>query len=69
MNSYHRNHHFVFIDEIGFNNSLSINYGYSKKGKKAVNFTFPKSPNLTVMAAMDTEQILGIQILKGGAKA
>ncbi len=56
---------FIFIDETGFNQSLSPVYGYSKIGEKCAITSKFKTQNYSVVAAITKSKILGFQIFKG----
>jgi len=60
-----RNLTFIFIDESGFNASLSPLYGYSRVGQRCLISSKPDTENYSVIAAITQEKILGYQVFKG----
>ena len=59
----------IFIDETGFNQSLTPLYGYAKLGEKCWINTTGKRDNYSVLAAITKSNVLGFQIFKGSITA
>lgn len=59
----------IFIDETGFNQSLTHTYGYSKIGERCVIETAARTTNITVLAAITKGRILCYQLLEGSSRA
>lgn len=59
---------FIYIDETGFNNLLLPIYGYYKKGHPWILKTHAQIKNLSVVAAITEDEILGFQIIRETTK-
>jgi hypothetical protein len=53
------------IDETGFNKNMIPNYGFAIKNQKCYVPVLPKSKNYSVISAVTSETLMGIQIFEG----
>ena len=58
----------IYLDESSFNLNLSNLYGYAKKNEKFVSVVPPKSENISLLAAVSDDGILGFMVFKGSVK-
>lgn len=63
------NYNIIYVDEVGFNQNMIKNYGFSKRKKQIKMITPPKSDNYSVIAALNVEGFLGFQIFRGAVKS
>lgn len=64
---HHSNENIIYLDKTGFNLHTHTNYGYSPKNSKAyINVPANKGVNLSLMAAISVNGVVGYR-LQGGA--
>jgi transposase len=66
LSCYKKKYYFIYLDETSFNAQLRSLYGHSLKGQAIKITTSKKSFNYSVIASMDSDGIIGIQIFKYG---
>ncbi len=59
----------VYMDETGLNKNMIPKYGFTIKNQKYYVPALPKSKNYSVISAVNSETILGIQIFEGSIKS
>ncbi len=55
----------IFMDEAGFNRSLTGNYGWAPRGETPIIVTPSKGKNATVIGAIDQDGIVGLGVMEG----
>lgn len=60
---------FIYLDETGFNNTLIPIHGYCKKNQSLLYSGPPKCPNISVLAAMTDDGLMGYQIFEKSVTA
>jgi len=53
----------IYLDEVGFDLSLSALYGYCRKNEKLIAITKEKGIRRSVMCAITINKVLGIKII------
>lgn len=59
----------IYVDECSFQACMAPTYAWAKKGKRLPVVVEPKSVNITLLAAMSRQGLIGIQIFSGAAKS
>jgi len=60
---------FIYIDESGFGNYTIPNYAYAKNSSRCIYNVEKRTENLSLIAAMTQDRILGFQVIKGSVTA
>ena len=59
----------IFIDESGFNLNNNVNYGYAKRGELCYFKSLGKRKNLSLISAIDDQEILGSMFIDVSLKS